>query len=194
MVATAEDDAALLSAWCDGDKAAGDRLLRNAFPRLFRFLFNKIGEDTGEIVQQTMLACVENREMLRQCVNFEAYLLRMARNKLYDFLKKRRRSPEFLPGEMPSVRDLQTSATSLVGREQRDADVLDTLRRLPVDFQVVLELHYWSELTTAEIADVIEVPVGTVKSRLRRARERFETTVRRTGSGASIEAIRAARP
>ncbi len=194
METRADDDAALLHAWCDGDKAAGGRLLGSAFPRLYRFLFNKVGDDTGEIVQQTMLACVEHREMLRHCVNFEAYLLRMARNKLYDFLKKRRRSPEMLPGDLPSVEDLQTSAASLIGRGQRDADVLMALRRLPVDFQVVIELHYWSELTTAEIADVIEVPVGTVKSRLRRARERFEKTVRRTNGGTVSEAMRNVRP
>ena len=180
------NDAELLQAWCAGDEDAGDRLLRNVFPRLYRFLFNKIGDDTQELIQQTLLACVENRDRLRECVNFEAYLLRMARNKLYDFLRKRERSREELPGELPSVHDLKTSVASLLGREARETMVLSTLRRLPVDLQVVLELHYWSELTTREIADVIEVPTGTVKSRLRRAREQFEALVQ--GEGASVSA------
>ncbi|MBL4686771.1 MAG: RNA polymerase sigma factor [Nannocystaceae bacterium] len=188
------DDAALLSAWCDGDREAGDRLLRSAFPRLYRFLFNKVGDDTGEIVQQTMLACVEHRDRVRECVNFEAYLLRMARNKLYDFLRKQGRSREELRGELPSVRDLGTSVASLLGREQRETEVLTTLRLLPIDLQVVLELHYWSELSTAEIADVIEVPVGTVKSRLRRARERFEAIVSESNGSASLELVGTVRP
>lgn len=188
------DDAALLSAWCDGDRKAGDRLLRSAFPRLYRFLFNKIGDDTGEIVQQTMLACVEHQDRVRECVNFEAYLLRMARNKLYDFLRKQSRSREEHPGELPSVHDLRTSVASLLGREQRETEVLATLRLLPIDFQVVLELHYWSELSTAEIADVIEVPVGTVKSRLRRARERFEAIVSESNGSASLELVGTVRP
>ena len=43
MTNAAQDDAALLAAWCEGDDDAGDRLLRSAFPRLYRFLFNKVG-------------------------------------------------------------------------------------------------------------------------------------------------------
>ena len=44
------------------------------------------------------------------------------------------------------------------------------MRRIPVDCQVVLELLYWEELTTVEMAAVLEIPEGTVKSRLRRGR------------------------
>jgi RNA polymerase sigma factor (sigma-70 family) len=179
-------DAELLAAWCDGDDDAGDKLLRSVFPRLYRFLFNKIGDDTREVVQQTMLACVEHRDKLAGCVDFEAYLLRMARNKLYDFLRKRGRAREDLPGDLPSVHELRTSPASVLGRQTRDAQVLSALRALPVDLQVVLELHYWNELTTAEIADVLEIPVGTVKSRMRRAREAFEEMVRVDGHDADV--------
>lgn len=184
-----DDDAALLEAWCEGDEHAGDRLLRSVFPRLYRFLFNKIGDDSREVIQQTLLACVEHRDQLRGCVNFEAYLLRMARNKLFDHFRKQGRSLEDLPGELPSVRDMGTSVASLMGRRDREVEVLDALRALPVDLQLVLELHYWNELSTREIADVIEVPVGTVKSRLRRAREAFEQTLRAKGRAAAADVI-----
>lgn len=192
--AASMDDAALLGAWCDGDDEAGDLLLQRVFPRVHRFLFNKIGDDTGEVLQQTMLACVEHRDQMRECVNFDAYLLRMARNKLYDFLRKRERSPEVLPGELPSVESMGTSPASLVGRQAREAHVLATLRALPLDLQVVLELHYWSECSTQEIADVLEVPVGTVKSRLRRAREKFETRARRADGAALLDLLSTVRP
>ncbi|MEM9458719.1 MAG: RNA polymerase sigma factor [Myxococcota bacterium] len=184
-----DDDAALLGAWCEGDEQAGDRLLRSVFPRLYRFLFNKVGDETGEVVQQTMLACVEHREQLRDCVNFEAYLLRMARNKLYDHFRKQGRSLEELPGDLPSVHDMGTSAASLMGRRDRELEVLCALRELPVDLQLVLELHYWNELSTREIADVIEVPLGTVKSRLRRAREAFERKLRVLGRVTEADVI-----
>jgi RNA polymerase sigma factor (sigma-70 family) len=182
-------DAELLGAWCDGDEDAGDRLLRSVFPRLYRFLFNKIGDDTREIIQQTMLACVEHRDKLADCVDFESYLLRMARNKLYDFLRKRGRGREDLPGDLPSVHELKTSMASVLGRQARDAQVLSALRSLPVDLQVVIELHYWNELTTAEIAEVLEIPVGTVKSRLRRAREEFEQILRADDPVATADVI-----
>ena len=52
--------------------------------------------------------------------------------------------------------------------------IRDALRHLPLDLQVVVELHYWEEHSTAQIATVLEVPQGTVKSRLRRARALLE--------------------
>lgn len=186
MSQTQQDDAALLAAWCEGDLDAGDRLLKSAFPRLYRFLFNKIGEDTPELIQQIMLACVEHRDKLEDCVNFEAYLLRMARNKLYDFLRKRGRDREELPGELPSVHDLGTSVASLLGRQSRELKVLSALRTLPTDLQVVLELHYWNELSMREISDVIEAPMGTVKSRMRRARVEFENILRTSDISADL--------
>ena len=188
------EDAALLQAWCDGDDAAGDQLLQSVFPRVYRFLFNKLGDDTSEVLQQTMLACVEHREQMRDCVNFDAYLLRMARNKLYDFLRKRHRSREELPGDLPSVQSMGTSPASLMGRQAREAQVLTTLRSLPLELQVVLELFYWSELSTREIADVIEAPVGTVKSRLRRAREQFEAKLEEPDGAALLELLSTVRP
>ncbi len=188
-----DSDEALLGAWCDGDDKAGDRLLRSAFPRLYRFLFNKIGDDTGEVIQQTMLACVEHRDKLAGCVSFEAYLLRMARNKLYDFLRKRGRSREDLRDELPSVHDLGTSMASVLGRRDREAAVLTALRALPVDLQVVLELHYWNETSTREIADVLEIPVGTVKSRLRRARDAFEELLLSQGQVGSADLVKSVR-
>ncbi len=194
MPLVTESDETLLQAWCDGDAGAGEELLRRAFPRLYRFFFNKVGDDVGELVQQTLTACVEHRDKLSAAVSFEAYLLSMARNKLYDHLRRRGRSRELVGDSMPSVRDLGTSIVSLMGRQAREAAVLRALQALPVDLQVVIELHYWSELTTREIADVIEVPVGTVKSRLRRAREHFEVLLREEGAVGDSEVLSTVRP
>ena len=49
--------------------------------------------------------------------------------------------------------------------------MLDALRAIPLDYQLVVELHYWDELTTAEIADVLDIAQGTVKTRLHKARK-----------------------
>ena len=56
--------------------------------------------------------------------------------------------------------------------------MLEALRRIPIDLQLVLELSYWEELSSAEIADVVGVPVGTVKSRVRRAREQLDAQLK----------------
>jgi DNA-directed RNA polymerase specialized sigma24 family protein len=53
------------------------------------------------------------------------------------------------------------------------------LRTIPFELQVVLELHYWEQCPVAEIAEVLGVPEGTAKSRLRRGREQLRAAVER---------------
>jgi RNA polymerase sigma-70 factor (ECF subfamily) len=71
------------------------------------------------------------------------------------------------------VCDASDSPSRFAAERQEQAQVLDALHRLPLDLQITLELHYWEEMTVAEIAVVLEIPVGTVKSRLHRARDRL---------------------
>jgi len=56
---------------------------------------------------------------------------------------------------------------------------LAALRTIPFDLQVVLELHYWEQCSVAEMAAALEIPEGTVKSRLRRGREQLRAAVDR---------------
>ena len=73
---------------------------------------------------------------------------------------------------------LSTTVTVAVAA-QRDRDLLGALRSLPLESQVVLELHYWEDLSATELAEVLDMPVGTVKSRLRRAKQLLQTALHR---------------
>jgi RNA polymerase sigma-70 factor (ECF subfamily) len=61
----------------------------------------------------------------------------------------------------------------LAGREEQRL-LLAALRRLPVDYQVALELHYWEGMTAAELGEVLDLPLGTAKTRIRRGRALLE--------------------
>jgi hypothetical protein len=69
--------------------------------------------------------------------------------------------------------------------------LLEALRNIPVEQQVLLELHYWESFTTDEMAAVLGIPVGTVRGRLRRARELLEQAMARVAeSPALLESTR----
>lgn len=166
----------LLGQWCDGSEKAGDLLLRRCFPLLYRFFINKVGDATDDLVQQTLIGCIRHRDKILESGAFRMYLLKIARSRLYDYLRALRRRAGHVDDDFShvSVAQTGTSHTTRFGRAQAALKVRDTLRGLPVDMQVVVELHYWEEHSTAQIAEVLELPQGTVKSRLRRAREALE--------------------
>lgn len=171
------EDLSLLEAWRGGDHRAARELLDRYFPLLYRFFRNKVDGDIDDLVQATFLACTRTRTEVH--TSFRAWLLTIARHELYAHLRKqqRRRTDQELDAEIHSVVDTGTSPSVAAARAQRNRLLLAALRHLPLELQVILELHYWEDLSTSEMADVVGIPQGTVKSRLRRAREQLEAQI-----------------
>lgn len=164
-----DDDGGLLEAWRGGDLRAGDALVERHSAIVVRFFRSKLGDDIDDFVQQTFTDVVRARDRLSG--SFRAYLLAVARHRLVDELRRRLRRPEALDIATMSLEDIGTSLSQRFARDERKLAMLRALRGLPVDFQIVLELAYWEDLSGAEIAEVVGVPPNTVRSRLARARE-----------------------
>ena len=73
--------------------------------------------------------------------------------------------------------DLRPSPSQHLAAGQELRALLTALQRLPIDYQVVLELHYWEQMTTDEIAAALELAPGTARSRLRRGRQLLEESL-----------------
>jgi RNA polymerase sigma-70 factor (ECF subfamily) len=167
-------DRELLSAWVGGDEDAGNELVRRHFSAVFRFFRSKIDDNVDDLTQRTFLACVSSAPSFRGDASFRAWVLGIARKQLLLHLRTRyRRERVFDPGAQ-SIRDVEpamgTSPSGFVAERENEQLLLAALRRIPVDFQIAVELFYWEELQLTEIAEVLEIAVGTVKSRLGRAR------------------------
>lgn len=176
------DERDLLAGWQAGDPEAGNRLLQLHFGALYRFFSSKAAESVDDLIQATFLEAIRRKDNYRGDASFRAYLLGVARHQLFRLFRSRSRDRlEFRPMEH-SLLDTSTSPSSVVGRRSEEKLLLEALRRIPVDLQIVLELHYWEEMTTAELAAVLEIPQGTVKSRIRRGREAVEAEIERLTS------------
>ena len=165
------DDFQLIQAWQDGDRSAGDALLRRHIPALRRFFANKVGEERDELVQRTVLSCLKTKDGFEGRGSFRTFLFTVARRQLYRHYERQGKGPSEQWPEETSVDALAETPSQVVARREQERLLLAALRRLPLDFQIAIELHYFEELTTSEIADVLSIPEGTAKSRLRRARE-----------------------
>ncbi|MFO7565942.1 MAG: sigma-70 family RNA polymerase sigma factor [Enhygromyxa sp.] len=165
-------DAELLEAWRGGHTDAGQELCERHYKSVERFLVNKVGaEQAVDLAQQAFMACVEARD--RITTSFRAYLLTTAYYILCRHFRHRHHDANFDPDE-ECLRDHEPSPSSLVVRTQEQRLLLEALRAIPFKYQTLLELHYWEELSTQEIAGVLSIPSGTVRSRLQRARDALE--------------------
>jgi len=177
------DDAALLEAWTAGDLDAGSQLFERNFESVARFFRNKVDGPIDDLVQRTFLGCLEGRERVRGESGFRAYLFGVARNVLGKHWRSRMGGPTEVDLESESVVDLGGSLTSVYGRDRQQLTMLNALRRIPVQSQVVLELCYWESATAAEIAVVLDIPLGTAKTRIRRARQLLSEQLAALASG-----------
>ncbi len=167
------EEAELLAGWRAGDKAAGQQLFSRSYKVVSRYLRNKIsGAAHGDLVQKTFLACIGSATQFRGASSFRTYILRIAHYTLLDYLREtyRARAREHAgEGELNDlvVADSFAEPDAAVARKQEHRILLAALRRLPFALQVVLELRYWESLSDREIAEVLGMPLGTVKTRLR---------------------------
>lgn len=163
-------DLELLNAWRAGDLAAGDALLSHHYDAVHRFFSNKVGSDCEDLIQATFLGCIEAIDRFRAESSFRTLLFAIAWKKLCRHLRDRSPITEPIdPQAEPLAANEPSFGTQLDAC--RDVERLrKAMRRLPEDTQVMLDLFYREAMSVQEIARVVERPVNTVKTRMRRGR------------------------
>lgn len=149
-----------------------DELYREVGPRLLLFLQQRHADRHAaeDLLQETFSAVLRRPDGLRLAVSPQAYLFGIARNLSADALRRLRpveELPRELSGEVPASVDPRLEA-------MRDAIV-----KLDPAFREVVELRLQSELSYEEIASVLDIPVGTVRSRLYHAVKHLRHTLER---------------
>ncbi len=147
-----------------GDEEAFASLARTVGDRLFAVAY-RILRDVGlaeDAVQQTLVTAWRELPGLRDRDRFDAWLHRLLVHACYAEARKARRwsaNIRALPVEIPAAAD---ETLTVVHRDQLDRG----FRRLPPEQRAVFVFHHWLGLSLPEVADHLDVPLGTVKSRL----------------------------
>jgi RNA polymerase sigma-70 factor (ECF subfamily) len=147
---------------------------------LFRLAYWRLGnlQDAEDVVQETYLRAFRSFHTFQPGTNLKGWMTRILLNVVSDTLKKRVRQPDLLAIEedcddIMNLQDHSASSmdpeTQLTEREMRP-DLLDALQRLPSSLLQPLLLRELEDMTYTDIATVLGIPVGTVMSRLFRAR------------------------
>lgn len=174
-------DLELLDRWREGDHHAGNDLFRRHFRSVYQFFRDKVSGEEDELIQATFLACVRGRDQFRNDGSFRAYLFSLARNELYRYLRRLARDAN-LDFSVTSLAAVTPSPSSAMAKDERRAILAGALRELPVQQQLVLELHYWEDMRARELAQVFEIAEPTARLWLFRARQALRVQLERVGA------------
>jgi RNA polymerase sigma-70 factor (ECF subfamily) len=150
-----------------GDREALDKLIRAIQGQLHGYLINLVCDRhlADDLLQDVLVAVIQKLRWLREPTAFSAWVYRIASRHAFRALKARRKST--------SVHDGDSICDSLAAdASQEAADGVwidrfeDVLELVSPASRAVLSLHYLREMTLQEVADVLQIPLGTTKARL----------------------------
>jgi RNA polymerase sigma-70 factor (ECF subfamily) len=132
----------------------------------------------ADLVQETYLRALKAKESLRPDSNVKSWLFTILRNIWLNLLRHERAGPKI--AELDSdenLADVSVATTEdpldLYLRKQQRERVRAAIQQLPIEFREIIILREYEELSYSEIANVLQCPVGTVMSRLARARSKL---------------------
>ena len=157
-----------------GDKGAIDALLREHYDTVravcHRIVINS--EDADDATQMALIAIVRALPSFNRRSSFATWIYRIATNAALDELRRTKRRPVPVDHTV-----LVTTTPESTGAVDVQMLMASALRAIPDDYRVVLVLRHIADLEYEEIAAIVGVPIGTVRSRLARARVQLQEII-----------------
>ncbi len=170
------DETALVAASKRGDQDAFAQLVQQHQRRVFNLVFRMLQdyEETNEVTQETFLAAWQGLHSFRGDARFSTWLYRIAYNCALKQLEQRKRD-KALQAVVASEQSIaQANNTNQIDAELEAHTHLELVREqlshLPAKYRIVLVLRHLQDMTYEEMAEILTMPIGTIKTHLFRAR------------------------
>lgn len=179
-------DEELIARFQAGDEQAYVELVNRYRDKLMTFVFRFMNnfELTEDIVQDTLLKLYTHKHYYRSIAKFSTWIYTIAGNLAKTELRKKKRhkvtnlsqmGPEDRDYELPAV---EVETGEMVQGEYAEKKIQAAIQKLPLHFRTVIILRDIQELSYEEISKIVDVPLGTVKSRINRARLQLQKDLR----------------
>ena len=163
----------------DGDDSVFPEIFGNCQNKLYYLAINILHNDADseEAIQNTFIEVITNRKTLREVKAFNVWLYRIAYHNILDIYRKNKRSLLTKDGTfiIENYSDKKGDLEDIVRKKTIFEEVQKEIDKLPEDMREVCLLRFISECSIEEIADIMDVPIGTIKSRLHRAKKQLKT-------------------
>lgn len=150
-----------------GDKAAYKRLIEKNKKYLFNIAISILSneEDAGDAIGETVIKAYKNIKKLKEPKFFKTWITRILINEGKKILISR--------GKVISIEEYhQEPITNSINKEE-NIDLQNALKKLSPEYYNVIMLFYYNDLKINEIAEILNIPEGTVKSRLSNAKNKL---------------------
>ena len=179
-------DEELIATFQNGNEQAYIELVRRYRNRLMSFVFRFLGDmDLSEdIVQDTMVKVYTHKHYYKEIAKFSTWIYTIAGNFAKTELRKRKRRKVTLLSHMNTddrkyeIPSTELKSEDIVQGEYAERDIHKAILQLPLHFRTVVILRDIQELSYEEISKIVNVPLGTVKSRINRARLQLQQALK----------------
>ena len=182
-------DEQLIKKFQDGDVGAYNQIVYRYQDRLLNFIYRFLNDlDRSEdLVQDTLLKLYTHKDSYKEIAKFSTWLYTIAANLARTELRKIKRRKTFSVTELShDDREFIIESTDMGPGEENfsqnfEKNVKRALAALPDDFKTIIILRDIQELSYDEISKIVEVPLGTVKSRINRGRVKLQQLLKKKG-------------
>ena len=179
-------DEELIASFQNGNEQAYIELVRRYRDRLITFVFRFVGdmELSEDIVQDTMVKVYTHKHYYKEIAKFSTWIYTIAGNLAKTELRKRKRRKVTLLSQMNTddrkyeIPSTELQSEDIVQGEYAERYIQKAILQLPLHFRTVVILRDIQELSYEEISKIVNVPLGTVKSRINRARLQLQQTLK----------------
>ena len=182
-------DEILIKKFQEGDVGAYNQLVNRFKDRLLNFIYRFVNDlDLAEdLVQDTLLKLYTHKDSYQEIAKFSTWLYTIAANLARTELRKKKRRKTFSVTELSRddrefiIASSDVDPSEDLSSENFEKSVQRALAELPDDFKTIIILRDIQELSYDEISKIVDVPLGTVKSRINRGRVKLQQLLKKKG-------------
>jgi len=163
----------------EGDLRAFEELVARWQKRIWRHAYHLIGQEDAawDVVQDTWVGIIRGISKLKDVASFPRWAFRIATNKCADWIRREQKRRQ---GSRAFAKEQQPSGEHALRRNEAYQNLRAAVELLPRDHRALLSLRHVEGFSTAEMAEVLGIPEGTVKSRLHNARKQLRELMERS--------------
>lgn len=175
------EDIALIDEALAGDQSAFEKLMNKYYQHIFNLIYKMIfrKEDVEDLTQEAFIKAFNSLANFDRQFAFSTWLYKIATNNCIDYLRKKKLSTFSIDKEISTedsdfkfeIPDTEFVPDNKIIEEQRKKIIDEAIENLPEKYKKVIVLRHKKEMEYEEIAEKLDLPLGTVKAHIFRGRE-----------------------